>query len=155
MSRFLKRGILVVLLPGLLGMGTFSVNPQEVPMPEDNFKVKVTDDLGIVTEVKHFTCDGDTSVAAERGKAHLRIPLGNIQRVKVSAEDSSTMEKVEIQVTLNEGTTLTAIGMAKQRCQGITILGNYSIKFSEIRSIEVIALERAKPLNGGEFPPTN
>jgi hypothetical protein len=145
----------MALFPALLGMGTFSINPQDIPMPEDNFKVKVTDDLGIVTEVEHFTCDGDISITAERGKAHLKIPLGNIQRVKVSPDDSSTMERVEIHVTLNEGTTLTAIGMARQRCQGITILGNYSIKLSEIRSIEVIALERTKPLNEGGFPLTN
>lgn len=143
----LRRTILFLTLPSLLGMGNLSLRSEEVPIPEEAFKVKVTDQLGITTEVEHASCEGKTYIVVERGKAKIQVPFSKIEKVTAIPSELEVKDRVELRFILKQGSTLFGSGSAQEECQGLTEFGSYSIRLKDIRSIEFLSQQRTPPTN--------
>jgi len=136
--KLLQRLLLLALAAGLLtGMGSLGGGPEgTVPKVEENIRVKLTDQEGVVTELSQFSLDGKTSLAGTRGSAQVTVLFRNIVGADFSPVSGS--DEVAVKIALKDGGSVELRLRQRLLFYGDTGYGAYQIKARDIRRIDVL-----------------
>ena len=105
----------------------------EVPAPEVDFRVTITDDQDIVTKCSNASWEGETFFKAERGKGVVTVPFEKIK--KIVRVGSSVNRKSDFQVLLKSGEVVAVTTDDDVRFFGVTSFGTYRIFAKNIKEI--------------------
>lgn len=85
---------IVILVPGLIGMGMFGQPPlrEEVPQTRERFDATIEDLEGVVVRVTHVSYDGELYFPVYRGKGLVTIPFGRILEIELGKKEKSRRE---------------------------------------------------------------
>lgn len=136
--RWLLPCLLLVASLGLMGLtgGSGNGSTSNIPIPQENFTVTVTDRTGQSLEAKRFTWEGKVIFRGQIGNATVSLPFDKIRTVKVAAAGGDpALNTAKARVTLRTGETVDVMIDRTTKCYGETKFGNYEIFFKDIASI--------------------
>lgn len=129
--------LMVGLVILLCGMGNLGGGPEgTVPKTDEDIRVKLTDNSGVVTELTQFSLDGVTALSGTRGSAQVTIMLRNIAAAEFLA--GSDKDNVVVTVSLREGGDVQVKLGSRLLFYGSTGYGAFQIKARDIKRFEVI-----------------
>lgn len=136
--------IAVLLLAALflLGMGKMeqTEKPGEIPVPDQEVAVNVTDNEGLTLNLTQFSISGQTVLIGRLGAGRAAVPLSQIKVISLSAEPKGTAAKVELtdhsqlNLFLDKGTIV----------YGRIKVGTYQISMDQLKKIEVLSFGERK-----------
>lgn len=124
---------LMLFLLGMSGRKT-----DEIPVPDRDFTVTITDRDGVVTRARQASMDGDIFFTTFRGEAKLFVPFEKVERVEFGDQADAM---VPASFVLRDGERLDVRLRANLRCFGETSYGRLTIRLAAIRSLEFAAGE--------------
>ncbi|MCL4235654.1 MAG: hypothetical protein KJ042_14175 [Deltaproteobacteria bacterium] len=115
-----------------LGMGDMGGTPAKFPKPRKNFHAKIVDVKGEVSEAELVSCGGSTKITGYRGSTKIEVPFGRIHTVRIKDLDNryKTAELTFWDET-NYEIRVKSFGV----CQGLTSLGEVTVKIKDIREV--------------------
>ncbi len=137
-------GIAIMLLAALflLGMGKMEQTgkPGEIPLPDQEVSVSVTDNEGLTLNLTQFSINGQTFLSGKLGAGRVAIPLSQIRVISLSTESKGTVAKVEMtdhsQLQLLLGKEIMVYGKIK--------FGTYQVSTDHLKKIEVLSFGERK-----------
>jgi hypothetical protein len=131
--------LLVVIGFTTLGMGSIGGQDSvEAPEPNRIYTAKLIDQSDISMELEKVTCDGQTYVTGDMGRARLSIDFRKIRTIFFFLED----DKVRSEITLNDGQKAT-IYMEKNRPWfGKASFADVRIETKDIKTIGMLELKK-------------
>ena len=140
-SRF---GIGVIILAGflLLGMGSMdqAEKPGEIPVPDKEVSVIITDNEGMTLNLTQFSINGQTYLTGKLGAGRVAMPLSQIRVIALTAEPKRMVAKVEVtdhsQLTLFLEKGIMVYGKIK--------VGNYQVSLDHLKKIEILGISERK-----------
>ena len=126
----------------LLGMGNFeqSEKPGEIPHPDKEVSVNISDSDGQVLNLTQFSLNGQPYITGKLGAGQVAIPLEQIRAVSLSSEGKEILAKVEMtdhtQMNVYMDKAVTAYGKLK--------FGTYKIALERLRKIEILDVKERK-----------
>ncbi len=126
----------------LLGMGKMeqTEKPGEIPIPDQEVSVSVTDNEGLTLNLTQFSINGQTYLTGKLGAGRVAMALSQIRVIYLSADPKGTEAKVELtdhsqlNLLLDKGTI--AYGRIK--------VGTYQISMDHLKKIEVLSFGERK-----------
>lgn len=130
-----KRATYILLAIFLfLGVTGMAQRPShEVPVPDRNFVVSVTDDQGITTRCTLVTWDSALYLLGTRGKGIVTIPFEKVSKAVFAGERAK--DRIDFQITLKNAEVVAVSLDAESLLQGTTDFGSYRIKARNIKEI--------------------
>ncbi len=129
-------GVLVVVILTflLLGMGSFNEGAiDSIPVPDENFSAKITDQLDASFDITHFSLDGKTLLSGKRGEGTVSIPCGNINSIDFIKKGKDLFASIRIKsgerIELKINNTATIYGKLSY--------GYFSINIGEVKKIVI------------------
>ena len=135
--------ILGFVVVGALLMGMAQGPGSNVPTPEIDFKVTVRDDQEIETKVSNASWDGRIFFSGTRGKGSVTISFENVR--KVSSVGTFSGHKKDFQITLRNGDVVAVSFDDDSMFAGATNFGTYRIMSKNIKEINFVQHEPARP----------
>lgn len=119
----------------LLGLGGRGVEQfRSIPLPEKNFTAVVTDRSGVVTRVSLFSWEGQVYFAGYRGDGVFTVYFGKVARAEFGEPERG---RVPVRLYLRDGSTFEMKMDAEKFFYGKTNIGNFRIKVSKVKLIEI------------------
>lgn len=140
-SRLGLVGIMVAAL-FLLGMGNMgqTEKPGEIPVPDKEVAVIITDSEGLTQTLNQFSINGQTYLTGKLGAGRAVVPFGQIRMIHFSSESKGIAAKVELtdrsQLNLFLEKGVTAYGKIKA--------GTYQILLDHLKKIEIQGIVERK-----------
>lgn len=130
--------VLVLVAPWVMGLGGGNGGAEkQIPIPQKNFTVVVTDSHGQKATAERFTWEGKVSFQGQYGSATITLPFQKVQSVKViPAQANIPATQVLTKMTLRSGETLDLTLDRTSKCYGETSFGNYEIFLKDIGEIQ-------------------
>ena len=131
--------VLAVAALWLMGMGGGTENGAtgNIPIPQENFTVTVTDRTGQKLEARRFTWEGKVFLRGQVGSATVSMPFDKIRTLRVAPSDNQTAGTLlKTSVTLRSGDTVDVMIDRGSKCYGDTKFGGYEIFFKDVASVE-------------------
>jgi hypothetical protein len=129
--------LLLVAATFLTGMGSLGGAPVgTVPKVEEEIKVKVTDQSGVVTTLEHFSLDGQTVIEGERGNGSVTIQLRDIE--SLTFRPSEGKDKISAAVKLKDGQEVHLQLRKRLFFNGSTGYGAFVIRAVDVKLIEIL-----------------
>jgi hypothetical protein len=120
-----------------LGGGSNGSSGPDIPIPQENFTVTVSDATGQKLEARRFTWEGKVYLRGQVGNATVSLPFSKIRSVRVERDGkAASLEAARASVTLKTGDTVEVMVERSSKCYGETKFGNYEIFFKDIAAIE-------------------
>jgi hypothetical protein len=131
--------LLIVIGFTTLGMGSFGGQDSvEIPEPDRIYTVKLVDQSDMSMELEKFTCNGQTFITGEMGRAKLSIDFLKISAIFFYLED----DKVRAEVTLNDGQKATIYMEKNIPWFGKATFADVRIETKDIKTIGELALRK-------------
>jgi hypothetical protein len=126
----------------LLGMGNMepTEKPGEIPLPDKDISVTLTDSEGQVLSLSQFSVNGQIYLTGKLGAGQAAIPFAQIRTITVSAEGKTTAARLEmvdhstLNVQIEKGATIT----------GKMKFGTYKIPAERVKKIEILGVADRK-----------
>jgi hypothetical protein len=129
--------LLLVAAIFLTGMGNLGGAPAgTVPTVEEEIKAKVTDQSGVVTALEHFSLDGQTVIAGERGNGSVTIQLRDISTLTFQHAD--VKDKISAIIKLKDGQEVQLELRKRLFFNGSTGYGAFIIRAADVKLIEIL-----------------
>lgn len=121
----------------LTGMGNLNGAPVgTVPKVEEEIKARVTDQSGVVTTLEHFSLEGQTVIAGERGNASVTIALRDIDTLTL--RPSEEKDKITAAVKLKSGQDVQLQLRKRMIFNGSTGYGAFVIRAVDVKLIQIL-----------------
>jgi hypothetical protein len=127
----------------LMGMGNMTDQtdkPGEIPLPDKEVSVTISDSEGQVLKLTQFSLNGQTYLTGKLGAGQVAIPLSQIRVASLSPEGKEVSAKLEMvdhtHVTVQMDKGITAYGKIK--------FGTYKIALDRLRKIEILEVTNKK-----------
>nr|HID58226.1 hypothetical protein [Desulfobacterales bacterium] len=134
MKRALYFSILILTYIFVTGMGSLRGSGDVmVPEPETNYKVTLTDQADVSTELEEFTCEGQVYLTGKRGEAHVSIGFDKISSIRFFREKDGLIGEVH----LKDGKVIPLKLEKDMCCYGMFAYGKLKIAMKDIKSIIV------------------
>ena len=131
--------LLVVIGFTSLGMGSFGGQDSvETPEPNRIYTVKLIDQSDVSMDLEKLTCDGQTYITGEMGRARLSIDFLKISAIFFYLED----DKVRTEITLNDGQKATIYMEKNIPWFGKASFADVRIETKDIKTIETLVLKK-------------
>ena len=131
--------LLVVIGFTSLGMGSFGGQDSvETPEPNRIYTVKLIDQSDVSMELEKLTCNGQTYITGEMGRAQLSIDFLKISAIFFYLED----DKVRTEITLNDGQKATIYMEKNIPWFGKASFADVRIETKDIKTIETLVLKK-------------
>ena len=131
--------LLVVIGFTSLGMGSFGGQDSvETPEPNRIYTVKLIDQSDVSMELEKLTCNGQTYITGEMGRARLSIDFLKISAIFFYLED----DKVRTEITLNDGQKATIYMEKNIPWFGKASFADVRIETKDIKTIETLVLKK-------------
>lgn len=119
----------------LTAMGIMGDGPKgEVPMPEVNYTVNVTDKQEIKTKCANTAFESDTFFIGTRGEGTVTIPFDKVSKVKFVKEVKGG--KADFQITLNSGEKVAITFDIDARITGTTSFGTFRLNAGNLKEMD-------------------
>lgn len=134
--------ILIVAVLFLLGMGKLdqTEKPGEIPVPDKDISVLITDTDGLTLNLTQFSINGQTYLTGKLGAGKVAVPLIQIRLITLSAESKNISVRLELtdrsQLNLVLEKGVTAYGKIKA--------GTYQILLDHLKKIEILGISERK-----------
>jgi hypothetical protein len=135
MKRYPKVFLILLIMPLVLGMGSFDSvsSPNKIPIPEKKYKASFIDQMDITTECQNVSIEGNTVLEGKIGNGSHAISFDKIHDILfhqigdrltgiVKLSDSSTIE-------LSVNKSAKAFGMTKH--------GTFQIKLIDLKKMTI------------------
>ncbi|OGP51109.1 MAG: hypothetical protein A2Y79_03185 [Deltaproteobacteria bacterium RBG_13_43_22] len=126
----------------LLGMGKLdqTEKPGEIPVPDQEVSVIITDIEGLTLNLTQFSINGQTYLNGKLGAGRVALPFGQIRIIVLSSETKGIIARVELvdrtQMNLHLEKGLMAYGRIK--------VGTYQILLDQLKKIEIQGITERK-----------
>ena len=131
--------LLVVIGFITLGMGSLGGQDSvETPEPNRVYTVKLIDQSDVSMELEKLTCNSQTYITGEMGRARLSIDFLKISAIFFYLED----DKVRAEVTLNDGQKATIYMEKNVPWFGKASFADVRIETKDIKAIETFVLKK-------------
>jgi hypothetical protein len=131
--------LLVMIGFSTLGMGSFGGQDSvETPEPDRIYTAKLIDQSDVSMELKKLTCNGQTYITGEMGRARLSIDFLKISAIFFYLED----DKVRTEITLNDGQKATIYMEKNIPWFGKASFADVKIETKDIKTIETLVLKK-------------
>jgi hypothetical protein len=131
--------LLIVIGFSTLGMGSFGGQDSvETPEPDRIYTVKLVDQSDVSMELEKFTCNGQTFITGEMGRARLSIDFLKISAIFFYLEG----DKVRAEVTLSDGQKATIYMEKNTPWFGKATFADVRIETKDIKTIGALALKK-------------
>ncbi len=126
-------GFFLITIPFLLGMGSMGgeKTPENIPVPERNFKVRLIDREDVSIELTQFSFDGSTHLTGRLGKGLLSIPFNEINKITILIKGNECKAIVHTK----DGKTLEILIPKDKNFYGKSKWGSYLIRSIDIKEI--------------------
>ncbi|HPQ40117.1 MAG TPA: hypothetical protein PLV45_07050 [bacterium] len=121
--------------------GMSSCPDDDILIPDEDFKVNLTDIDGVVTAGGYVTFECQTYISAKRGATTIFIPFDRIKTIEMQNNNeviTKEMPEIEMIVTLVDGSQYTSKAMSNQEITGQADFGKFRIRMDHIRKIEFL-----------------
>ncbi len=109
--------------------------PGRIPIPARDFRARVEDRSGVVTELDRATFDGEVFVFGTVGLAQVAVPFETVRRLDVgSAVDE---DHVIVHVTTRDGAAVDVVVDEDRPWYGRAAFGNFRIEIGQVRAIAI------------------
>jgi hypothetical protein len=145
-----RTGLVVIILVAffLMGMGKMDSSDKfgEIPLPDQEVTVVITDSEGLTLNLTQFSINGKAYLTGRLGAGRVAVPFSQIRVMTLSAEPKGTAVRLELtdrsqmNLLLEKGST--AYGKIKA--------GTYQILLEQLKRIEIQGIvERKKEKDRG------
>jgi hypothetical protein len=137
-------GIFVVMLAVFLslGMGRLDQNgkPGEIPIPDKDISVTLTDKEGVTITLNQFSLYGQTALSGKLGAGRVTIPFSQVRLITFSNGTKGVTAKIDLsdqsQITLQLEKGLMVTGRIK--------MGTYQVSLEKLMRIEILSVSEKK-----------
>lgn len=126
----------------LLGMGNMepTEKPGEIPLPDKDISVALSDNEGQVVNLTNFSFNGQTYLTGKMGAGQVAIPLAQIRTITLSGEGKGTTARIEM-----EDRSALAVQMDKGvMAYGKMKFGTYKVAADRLKKIEILGVAERK-----------
>jgi hypothetical protein len=126
----------------LLGMGSMEQTDKigEIPRPDKEVSVTISDSEGQVLNLTQFSLNGQTYVTGKLGAGQVAIPMEQIRMISLFPEGKEISAKLDLadrtQVNVHMDKGITAYGKIK--------FGTYKVSLERLRKIEILGVAERK-----------
>ncbi len=121
----------------LVGMGGRGLETfKEVPVPERNYTVSLTDKAGVSVNVSMFSWEGQVYFAGYRGDGDFTVAFDKVERAEFGEVDAKG--RVPVRLYLRDGSAFEMRMDADRYFYGKTEYGNYRIRVGSVRFIRFL-----------------
>jgi hypothetical protein len=143
-----RLGIVLIVIAAffLLGMGKLdqTEKPGEIPVPDKEISVMITDNEGLTLSLSQFSINGQTYLSGKLGAGRVALPLGQIRIISLSVEPKGLAAKVELADQSKMNLFLEKGAMVSGRIKA----GTYQVAMDHLKKIEILNIaERKKESN--------
>jgi hypothetical protein len=133
----LRAGALALAAGWLMGLsGGGGETGSEIPIPQENFTVTISDANGRSLQARRFTWEGKVFFRAQYGSATVTLPFSKIKSVTVAPEEKTALPaQIHAKITLKTGESVDVTLDRTTKCYGETKFGNYEIFMKDVSSI--------------------
>lgn len=134
--------IMVLAALFLLGMGKMdqTEKPGEIPVPDQEVSVSITDNEGLTLNLTQFSINGQTFLPGKLGAGRVALPLSQIRVIHLSTESKGTAAKVE----MTDHSQLQLFLEKEIMVYGKIKFGNYRVSADHLKKIEVLSFGELK-----------
>lgn len=108
-------------------------NTDQIPLPEINYSVILTDAQNIETQASRVSWDGKVYLQGKRGEALTTIPFEKINQIEVLPESPAQPGAIAAKVTLKSGEVVDLGIKGNSKVFGETSYGKFEIYLRDIR----------------------
>ena len=133
-------GLLLVMI-GFITLGMGSIGSQdtvETPEPNRIYMAKLIDQSDVSVALEKLTCNGQTFVTGDMGRARLSIDFQKIRTILFFLED----DKVRTEIILNDGQKATIYMEKNTPWFGRASFANVRIETKDIKTIDALMLKK-------------
>lgn len=137
---WLGPGLLLLAALWLMGLGGGTEGAgggPNIPIPQENFTVTITDRSEQTLEARRFTWEGKVHLRGQVGNATVSLPFSKLRSLTVqpaSGEDAA--DRVKASIALRSGDTVEVMIDSTSKCYGETKFGTYEIFLKDVTRIE-------------------
>ena len=131
--------LLIVIGFTTLGMGSLgSQDSVEAPEPNRIYTAKLIDQSDVSMDLDKISCDGQTYVTGEMGRARLSIDFLKIRTIFFFLED----DKVRTEITLDDGQKATIYMEKNTPWFGKVSFADVRIETKDIKTIDALVIKK-------------
>lgn len=108
--------------------------PGRIPVPAQEFRLRVEDRAGVVLDIERATFDGEVYLFGTVGLAQVTVPFDTVRRVEIGP--GADEDHVVAHVLTAAGATQDVVLEADRPLYGRTTFGNYRIDIGQVRWLE-------------------
>ena len=124
------------LAPLFLGaMGGNHNGQTDIPLPEKNYSVIITDKQNVQTTATRVSWEGKIYFQGRRGDALATIPFAKISQIDINSNALAPPGSVSTKVTLRSGESIQIHIKATSKTYGETSFGKFEIYFRDLQKI--------------------
>ncbi|MBF0288176.1 MAG: hypothetical protein HQM14_10190 [SAR324 cluster bacterium] len=131
--------ILFSLVFFLLGMGGGDGNSSaevNLPLPEKNFPVVLTDNQGVTTQTARMSWEGKNYLQGKYGNAKVTVPFAKIQQVRLFPGKDINPNAVLTEIKLKTGKTVQLAVDRTTKVYADTDFGQFEIFVKDLKSMD-------------------
>lgn len=145
-------GIILLLLAafGLLGMGKLdpSEKPGEIPVPDKEISVTLTDIEGLTIHLSQFSINGQTTVTGKLGAGRVTLSMNQIRWIGLTPDpDKGILARVELTDHSKMNLLLEKGAMVFGKLKS----GTYQVALDQLKKIEVLGVMEKKKEKDRKF----
>jgi len=107
----------------------------QIPLPEINYSVILTDRQNVQTTAKRVSWDGKVYLQGKRGNSLTTIPFEKVNQIEVSLDKTPEGGSVAAKITLKSGETIDLNIKGNSKFFGETSFGKFEIYLRDIQKI--------------------
>ncbi|MGC8808634.1 MAG: hypothetical protein ACP5Q3_00130 [bacterium] len=121
----------------LMGMGELGGTAplEKIPIPPKDFKVEISDQMGVKTNLSKFSQEGKVVLAGKRGQAQVAIPFEIISKIEFVKLEG---QEVILKVSLREAKSYEIKIEKKSKFFGQADFGPLRIEAQDIKTINFL-----------------
>ncbi|MDX2469423.1 MAG: hypothetical protein QNL04_02470 [SAR324 cluster bacterium] len=124
------------LFPVLLwAMGGNKDSANDIPLPEKNYSVIITDTQNVQTTASRVSWEGKIYFQGRRGDALATIPFEKIAQIDVNPNAVAPPGSIATKVTLKSGEAIQLYVKATSKTYGETSFGKFEIYLRDLQKI--------------------
>lgn len=132
--------VIVSLLIPAVALGMMSKKANDIPKPEQNFRVIVTDRQDFQIEAFQVSIDSNLYLSCKKGSGTLYIDFGDISEVEFGAIEK---DSVRASLKLHNGDVIECSLNKNIECTGYTDYGPYRIRLNGLKAIRFLGLDQS------------
>ncbi|MBA4394092.1 MAG: hypothetical protein C0407_11110 [Desulfobacca sp.] len=139
-----RMGIVVLVIAAffLMGMGKLdqTEKPGEIPVPDKEVSVSITDNEGLTLNLNQFSINGQILLAGKLGAGRVTMPLSQIRVISLSNGAKGIFAKIE----LTDHSQMNLLLEKGAMIFGKIKVGTYQVSLDHLKKIEILGISDKK-----------